>query len=345
MIDKNNLREMIIAGNNRADIASFYKISIRTLSRRIADYNISYAELTNLSRPTMLSDIQNKIITGSLLGDGSLVHHGRSKNSRYRIKQQVNKIEYVKYMNDIFCDFLVGTESIKIEKQKKPIMVDGKITYSSEEFCEAAYFWTCAHPVFTELRNKWYVNGVKIIPNDLYLTPESIAHWFLEDGTNSKAGKYKSVVLCTNCFSLEEVHFLKFLLKENYDIGSYVNRVFGKNVRSEQYVIRVSASSYFDFINLVRPYIEHLKCFNYKIDTSKAPKNRKGTPWTGAKLTKEQVQNIRKLRPTHKLKELAEQFDVSISTIGKIANFQMYKPDSLEIAGKADVKLGVRYAH
>jgi len=168
------------------------------------------------------------------------------------------------------------------------------------------------------------------------LTEESIAHWFVQDGHNNVTKDSKSVFFSTHCFTNEECLYLSDRLKKEFDLTT---RVYSGPT------IRVMANSYFRFMSMVSPFVKEFACFNYKIDTSKAPKNRKGTPWTGAKLTKEQVQNIRKLRPTHKLKELAEQFDVSISTIGKIANFQMYKPDSLEIAGKADVKLGVRYAH
>lgn len=67
------------------------------------------------------------------------------------------------------------------------------------------YSWkifTRALPCFTELRELWYPNGNKIIPDDIYdlLTPIALAHWICGDGYWAKSG----VALCTESFNTKD---------------------------------------------------------------------------------------------------------------------------------------------
>src|SRR5206468_3127331 len=78
--------------------------------------------------------------------------------------------------------------------------------------------------------NKWYPNGKKIVPLELKLTPTTVLHWFMGDGTTSfiKNTNRVELTLCTNGFNKIEVIFLKKLLSEiNLDLGIY--KVTNKN--------------------------------------------------------------------------------------------------------------------
>jgi hypothetical protein len=55
----------------------------------------------------------------------------------------------------------------------------------------------------TELYSLFYLNGVKIIPNNIYelLTPIALAHMIMGDGSVKSHG----LILCTNNSSLEDI--------------------------------------------------------------------------------------------------------------------------------------------
>lgn len=95
----------------------------------------------------------------------------------------------------------------------------------------------------------------KILPNNLeiYLTPLVLAHWTMGDGTFDK-GRNQRIILCTDCFNLNEVNRLKVALLEKYNISSYI-----KSSKSGQskivHRIAISGKNRKIFQSLVSPYI------------------------------------------------------------------------------------------
>ena len=63
--------------------------------------------------------------------------------------------------------------------------------------------FTRSLPCFTELYSIFYINKVKVIPDDIYnlLTPVALAHVIMGDGSKSRHG----LVLCTDSYKLIEV--------------------------------------------------------------------------------------------------------------------------------------------
>ena len=72
----------------------------------------------------------------------------------------------------------------------------GKINY-------ALGFFTRALPCFTELHSLFYVNKVKVIPEDLYniLTPVALAHVLMGDGVAKDSG----LIICTDSFTIPDI--------------------------------------------------------------------------------------------------------------------------------------------
>lgn len=62
----------------------------------------------------------------------------------------------------------------------------------------------------------FYVNGVKVIPENIYdlLTPVALAHWIQGDGT----AKYPGLIICTDSYKVEDVAKLINVLKIRYNI-------------------------------------------------------------------------------------------------------------------------------
>lgn len=335
-MDITTIEKQISEGLNMSEIASQFGISVRTLSRWMSNFGISYNKIKAATYPNNLTSQQFNMITGSLLGDGWLAKHGRSKNARFRFKQCSRFLSYVEFLRDVFLPFMSSNNEVRTEFGHRPYIQDGKILHNDKEFCKAFSFWTVAHPVFTELWSKWYDNGRKIIPKDLKLNAQILSHWFVQDGSNG----IKSIRLYTNAFTIDEVVFLKDILQR--DLGILASHC---KAQTGQYIVRIGSRSYFDFIDMVDDEVKKFGCFDYKIDTSKAPEDRKGEVWYAPKLTLEQAREIRYLRSQGmKLKDIAKMYGVKASTIGKIVNNQMYK-EKMKLSGSADVKLGVKYGN
>jgi hypothetical protein len=120
-------------------------------------------------------------------------------------------------------------------------------------------------------RQRWYPNGIKIVPRDIELTPLVMAGWLMGDGSNSLPRPHNThVTLHTNGFTYEDVQFLSQKLSE---IGIIANIVNGK--KSYQFTLnmtRLNAEKYIHMVeNLVTP------SFKYKtrIDPWYPPKCKK----------------------------------------------------------------------
>ena len=59
---------------------------------------------------------------------------------------------------------------------------------------------------FTPEYDRWYIDGVKHVPNDLKLNPLKCLIWYIGDGCicNSGTGKSQYIKLSTHCFPKEE---------------------------------------------------------------------------------------------------------------------------------------------
>lgn len=182
--------------------------------------------------------MQTSIILGSLLGDG---HISKPRKQSHFVKGQTFKRkEYLDWhyekLMPMSSSVNFGTTTIKgIDKIYK--------RYS---------FITKQSVVWTELRNKWYPKGVKIVPKDLVLDPLMIAIWFCDDGSNSVKKRYVS--FATYSFTKKEVKFLAVQFK-----------TFGivANVQKNK-TIKITGKSYDKFVEFIKPYIIW-DCFKYKI--------------------------------------------------------------------------------
>ena len=77
-------------------------------------------------------------------------------------------------------------------------------------------FQTRQLPCLTDIYNLFYINKIKIVPNNIYelLTPVALAHWIMGDGSAVNKG----LVLCTDSFSLEQTILLLNVLVIKYEL-------------------------------------------------------------------------------------------------------------------------------
>jgi len=153
-----------------------------------------------------LSEIQKKVLIGTLLGDGGLRFRGT--NCRLHIKHSIHQLSLVDYKRRVFRD--ITSMKVNVFNQ-----VVGKTDYSFAEFV------TLTHPEFTKFYNLFYSSSnKKIVPEDiefLLVDPLSLAVWFMDDGS----AEYAGASIQTHGFTEDEVEklirtiFLNFGLETN----------------------------------------------------------------------------------------------------------------------------------
>lgn len=215
------------------------------------------------------TDRQKNIITGSLLGDGSLKKidpRNYSSNSSFTESHSEDQKNYLFWKHE---ELIPLSNRLELETRNKTIKVTkGKISYAEEKH-EIWVFKTIAHPLFTDMEKYWYLRDdtgnyvfnelgrrIKIVP-DIKLTPLSMSVWYFDDGWKDSTSK--NFYLSTLSFTKEECEKLTHILK-SLNVKSYV-RLRGKKKQPE---IGIRASSYFDFVDILKENLPS-NCVSYKI--------------------------------------------------------------------------------
>ena len=151
-----------------------------------------------------LPPYQKSIVIGLLLSDGWLTIASKTtKNARLGFQQSLFRANYVWFVfNELshYCSSYPGLRSS---------IRSGNRLYSLG-------FFTRTLPCFTELYSVFYVNKVKVIPEDIYnlLTPVALAHLIMGDGSVQPHG----LILCTDSFTIPDVVKLMNVLLIKYQL-------------------------------------------------------------------------------------------------------------------------------
>ena len=181
-----------------------------------------------------LTKVQESILVGSLLGDGTM----RKKINAYL---EINHA----YSQKTLVDWIYS-------KFKNLVITPPKWRKGNGSR-EAYRFFTRSLPILTPFYDEFFVNGKKIIPENLKLNALSLAVWFMDDGSKSRS----SIYLNTQQFTVDEQKKLIFILKDQFGLESTLNKdkiYFRIRVRSESSKIMVK---------IIERYI--LPNFRYKL--------------------------------------------------------------------------------
>lgn len=189
----------------------------------------------------MPTNEQLQVIYGMLLGDSSLT-------SGYK-----TGVRYNSSLTCMHCEKQHDYVWWKYQKLSNLCNSEPKPTRKN-----AWWFETFKHPFFTKLRDDLYPNGRKTI-SEVFLnnitSPLAIAVWFMDDGTNTKHGRYLN--LATHAFNEQEHELLKSWLHSQYCISAEI-------LRSKDYrTLKISKNSRLDFVKLIDSHVEG--CMRYKV--------------------------------------------------------------------------------
>lgn len=220
---------------------------------------VNYPYFTKIIR--YMVGIPNNVLyplIGIMLSDGSININRNSKykeNARFRFKQSIDKYEYV---HTVFC-FLIHYCS------NYPRFVKTRINRKDFYGIEIV---TRALPCFFDLYLKFYKNGKKIIPEDIYdyLTYEGLAHLVMGDGSLVKGG---GLYINTHSFTMQECVLLMNVLLIKFRLNTSLH------IQKNQPVIYLSIKSVKLLYSHIDPYIiKSMRYkFNYKLITKYSNKN------------------------------------------------------------------------
>jgi hypothetical protein len=183
-----------------------------------------------------------KFIEDSLLGDGSLVANG--KGYKFQESHKKEHEEYVRYIEKI-----LGKTAIKTRQ-----MISGYGT-------EMLQVTSKSYETLNSLREKWYPNGQKAVPEDLsFMDDASVAKWYMDDGSLAHSEKQiDRACFSTNGFSQEGVERLCLKLSEMYGVNAVSYESKGWNIR-----INAGKNNEIDeFWKRISPFI--VPCMRYKL--------------------------------------------------------------------------------
>jgi hypothetical protein len=181
-----------------------------------------------------LTKVQESILIGSLLGDGTM---RKKVNAYLEINHAYSQKSLVDWIYSKFENLVLTPPKWRRGNQGR----------------EAYRFFTQSLPILTPFYDKFFINGKKIIPKDLKLNALSMAIWFMDDGSKSRSAIY----LNTQQFTVDEQNRLIFLLKNQFGIESTLNK------DKIYFRIRVRSESSKKMVKIIEKYI--LPEFRYKL--------------------------------------------------------------------------------
>lgn len=138
-------------------------------------------------RPDLTQE-QYEVTIGLLMGDGSLSRDPETA----RIDVTMTSPKYLEYLDDIFGWLSRGVNlRYTASECASNDRSSGFNPDAKEENYQDKYKWyTSCHPDFDEFRS-WYSTDEKVFPNDLDLTPITLKHWYVGDGSLHKSSQFR----------------------------------------------------------------------------------------------------------------------------------------------------------
>lgn len=171
-------------------------------------------KIENYKKTLKLTKRQREIVFGLLLGDGCLETQNNGKTYRLKVEQSNQHKEYVDWLYKELKPFVL---TIPKTKQKK-LLGKTHINYG---------FQTLSIGGFRFFSHQFYGknDGQKRIPKLIrrYLSPLSIAVWFMDDG-QAKSEKHRTLLINTQCFTKKDLRLLQKALLDKFEIKTTLHK-------------------------------------------------------------------------------------------------------------------------
>ena len=173
------------------------------IPRELRKPNTNSAFHRALRESLFLSDIQKKLLLGSLMGDGCLIVNSSGTNYRLQVEHCAKQKDYVVWKYNVFKNFVLS----------KPAYQPRTCSWK---------FRTLSHIQFSEYHDMFYTQGRKILPENLDFLEDPLvcAVWFMDDG--GKLGN--GCLLNIQNFTDAEAYRLRVFFHEKFKISATLQR-------------------------------------------------------------------------------------------------------------------------
>lgn len=184
-----------------------------------------------------LTQLEKSIIIGSLLGDGYLrIVPGRF-NALLEINHTIEQKDYVDWKYEML----------------KSICKSGPVSRNGNGKRVAYRFSTRQHEELTEFHKLFYVNGKKLIPENIKLDPLILAIWYMDDGSKCRES---DVYLNTQQFdSKDQERCVKLLSALGIESSVNKDKIYKR--------IRIIKSSLPTLFKIIAPHV--IPSMSYKL--------------------------------------------------------------------------------
>jgi hypothetical protein len=191
-----------------------------------------------------MTERQKQILVGMLLGDAHLERQRGALTARLKIEHSLAQSAYVEWKFREWRSWVRTPPRARVRRNRLG-------TTSTN-----IGFTTLSHVEFEEFRVRFYRDRRKVIPEELELTPLSMAVWFMDDGSK-KSSQCRGLYLNTQSFTRAEVDLLRYVIRRDLGVETTVRQ---QRDGLQIYVPAPSASDVTAYMT------EHLlPCMRYKL--------------------------------------------------------------------------------
>lgn len=189
---------------------------------------------------------QEQALIGGLIGDMCIFKDKNAVNYRMNLAHSTKQEEYFWYKYKILKPLL-------FQEPKKREWIDKRTNNEYKEIKTQSL----THKFFSDLYDKWYFAGKKIMPDDIYkMEALGLAIWYLDDGCKGNDhNRYFRYTFATSSYDLSDVKRLMDMLDTNFGIKTSYQRS-----RNNILVIK---ESHEHFIETIKPYV--VSTMTYKL--------------------------------------------------------------------------------
>jgi len=242
--------ERLYKVNSVPKIAKIFDVSRVSVYRWFRELNILWVpeiERKYQQREKYFTPQLEKLIVGSLLGDGCIEINASGKAARFEENHSIKQEKYLVWKKEMF--------GVLVNQYTKGVASIGGKEY------ETCKFKSVSHPKFLEYEELFYENRVKMIRDRLepYLNPFVLAIWYMDDGSFHPAKYGATTRIATDCFTYDEHIRLREMLKRKFDLCPSI----GCDNRTGNYHFNFSQRNTRKLVRIVEPFIR--PGFEYKI--------------------------------------------------------------------------------
>jgi hypothetical protein len=248
-------------GHTTKQTAERFAITARMVERCVAEFNVQkHGTMIDIQLPPK----QLELISGSMLGDGSLCKVISQRNSHFSESHSLDQEGYLKWKYDLLAPLC---KNVKYGEATARKVVEGKVIYDPSRKCQFARIDTLRNAHLTKLEKVWYLRDgdanyildkkgwrIKRLPEELVLTPFMLYVWYMDDGENMPY--HRAARINSQSFTELEV---ERLMNDISRLGFKCK----KNSDKSGFVIRIRSHSYEDFIGFIKSF-NPPQCMQYK---------------------------------------------------------------------------------